>query len=68
MIEDQTCKHDWLYQTLVYSDGHQLAGSSACERVYEDRYYCRHCLVVKDLNVRVHGNNWDKPIPGSVPK
>jgi len=62
------CDHDWIFQHVVYSDGYQLPGSSAKERVYEDAYYCKKCLDMQYKHQRVAGNNYVKPIDGSVPK
>ena len=63
-----TCEHQYQFQGAVYSYGRQLAGSSAVERVYEDRYYCVKCLHVADRNLRVEGTSYTKPIEGAMPK
>ena len=63
-----SCEHNWQYQGVVYSAGYQLAGSGAHERVYQDRYYCTKCLEVKDCNLRVSGNTYERPKEGAFPK
>lgn len=62
------CEHNWQFQSTVYSYGHQCAGSSARDRIYEDRYYCTKCLDVKDVRPREIGNNYSPVIVGAVPK
>lgn len=62
------CDHLWAFQSLVYWDGAQRSGSSACYRLYADRYFCQKCLEVKDLRKREIGTNFDKPLVGAVPK
>lgn len=62
------CEHNYQFQGVVYSHKHQLPGSSAYERIYEDRYYCTKCLDVKDVHSRVQGNSYQHPIQGSFPK
>jgi hypothetical protein len=64
----QECHHDWCYAGVVFSFGDRLPGSNANERVYEDRFYCRHCLATKDINRRVFGNTYQKLVEGSMPK
>jgi hypothetical protein len=62
------CEHEWRWQAIVHSLGGQLPGSGACERVYEDRYYCARCLEIRDKNRRVSGNSYRHPLEGSIPK
>lgn len=62
------CEHNYQYQGVVYYDGYQLSGSSACARFYEDKYYCSKCLDIKYGNKREHGNNYQNPIAGTIPK
>lgn len=62
------CEHHWQYQGVVYSHGHQLPGSGAQARIYEDRYFCSRCLATADRNPREMGNSYVKPIEGSYPK
>ena len=61
-------EHNYQYQGVVHSLGNMLSGSGARERVYEDSYYCTKCLDIKYLNRRVAGNNYSKPIEGTMPK
>jgi len=63
-----SCEHNWQYQGVVHSEGSQLPGSGARDRVYQDRYFCTKCLEIVDKNPRVRGNTYWKPIEGSFPK
>lgn len=62
------CEHNYQFQGVVYSDGTQLPGTGACERIYEDAYFCTKCLHVAHLNRRVVGNTYVKAIAGAMPK
>ena len=62
------CNHKWVYQSVVYTYGRQLPGSSAHDRVYYDRYYCERCLAVEDRNERVIGDTYQQPFEGTFPK
>jgi hypothetical protein len=57
--------HMWAWQGRYYKDGHDVPGSSAKERVYFDRYFCRECLTVRNTNETVIGNNYRAPLPGT---
>lgn len=67
-MNNEGCTHEWRYQGLIYSSGDRKWGSDACEQVYEDRYYCIKCLEVKDINRRINGNTYGKPVEGAMPK
>jgi len=63
-----TCEHNYQFQHVVHHSGYMLPGSGAHERVYEDKYYCTKCLSIKHINERVVGNDYSKPIEGTMPK
>lgn len=63
------CNHVYRYQGTVYWNGeYMLRGSDAYPRVYGDRYFCERCLNVRTLNERTHGNSYQNPLPGTLPK
>ena len=62
------CDHRWQFQGGVYSFDEYRPGSSAQERVIEDRYFCEKCLEVRHRNKRYAGTSYDKPIIGTLPK
>jgi len=62
------CEHQYKFQYVSYSHGHQLPGSDACARFYEDTYFCEKCLDTQYRNKRELGNSYSKPIEGSFPK
>ena len=62
------CEHNWQFQNVVYSYGPQCPGSSARDRIYEDRYFCTKCLEVKDMKPRVVGNSYGSVVQGAMPK
>jgi hypothetical protein len=62
------CDHNYQFQGVVYSYGHQLVGSGARAVFYEDKYFCTNCLDIKFLNKREHGNSYQKAIEGTMPK
>jgi hypothetical protein len=62
------CAHQWQYQGVVYSTGAQRPGSGACDRVYEDKYFCSKCLDAAYRNSRVVGHDYNKAIEGTLPK
>ena len=61
------CSHTYQYMSVVWRAGSQMPGSGAHERIYSDRFYCTRCLHTRDINDRVLGNTYSKPIEGSVP-
>lgn len=64
-----TCEHNYQFQGVVYSSSrYQVPGSGAHEREYEDCYYCTKCLDMKYINKRTQGNDYSKPIEGTMLK
>jgi hypothetical protein len=62
------CSHIFKFQYVVYSNGHQLSGSSAKARYYEDVYYCKKCLHVEYRNKREYQTSYSDPLVGTLPK
>lgn len=63
------CVHTYSYAGTVYSyEEHPRPGSGAHTRIYEDRFFCCKCLATRDINPRVEGNSYTKPIEGTIPK
>jgi len=63
------CEHKYQYQGTVYwSDKYPLPGSGAHARIYGDRYFCERCLETQIKNERKEGNDYNKPIPGTLPR
>ena len=63
------CEHKYQYQGTVYWSGeYNLSGSGAHARIYGDRYYCEKCLDTQIKNERIEGNDYNKPLPGTLPK
>ena len=63
-----SCTHVYQFQGAVHHAGHQLPGSGAHERVYEDKYVCMSCLDIQYISPRVFGNTYSKPLEGTLPK
>lgn len=69
MNSEPQCTHNYEYQGTVYwEDKQQRPGSSARDRIYADRYYCTKCLNTKMINERRHGNTYESPIAGTLPR
>lgn len=63
------CPHVWAHQGLVFwHSEHPMAGTSARERTYADRYFCQKCLTTNDRNARVQGHSYLAPLSGAVPR
>ncbi len=61
--------HSYTYQGTVYwLNERPLPGSGAHARIYADRYFCETCLDTQLRNERTHGNSYDKPLPGTLPR
>lgn len=60
--------HTYTFAGTVYSDGPQRPGSSSHERIYEDKFYCQHCLDVQYRNPRNGGSTYNRPAEGMLPK
>lgn len=60
-------KHSFQFQGVFYRTGEPLPGSSAREVIYLDRFFCSHCLEIRDQNHRVVGNSFNPPVPGTFP-
>lgn len=71
-IEDEFChdgkRHKFVFAGVVFSYGHKIPGSSAEQRILEDKFFCEVCLETKYINPRVRGNSYNQIIPGSFPK
>lgn len=59
--------HSFRFQGVVYRLGDYKPGSDARGRKYLDRYYCTHCLLVRDRNPREDGHYYREPLPGTFP-
>ena len=62
------CEHKFIHIGVVYSNGHQIPGSGACWRIYEDKFFCERCLETIYRNTRTHGDSYTKPLKGAIPK
>ena len=59
-----SCEHKYVFAGTVYSS----AGMNQSGRNYEDHYFCERCLDQKYINLRNHGNKYDAPLYGTLPK
>lgn len=63
------CAHKYVLAGVVYSTPpYTRPGSGAYDRIYEDHYFCERCLDQQYLNKRTHGNTYEHPLPGTLPK
>lgn len=66
---DHGAKHEYEFQGVVYSySDRPISGSSAHEVIYEDKFFCIHCLDFRYRNKRIIGDSYQPRIPGSFPK
>ncbi len=65
-----TCtEHNYEYQGTVYWEAEwPRPGSSARDRIYADKFFCTRCLQTKLINEREHGNSYQPPLAGTLPR